>query len=116
MEEAIRALPQEMSTNKDTSAKAGSGQVHSSKSHSVDGLEVQQNGFEKGKNSSAVQLTFQRGNAQELQRGLNVPLKTRKLSCVFSTTLCSQTGNQKTRYLCEAQIGGHVEESMGRNY
>lgn len=49
MEEAIRALPQEMSTNKDTSAKAGSGQVHSSKSHSVDGLEVQQNGFEKGK-------------------------------------------------------------------
>lgn len=52
-----------MPSNKDNSAKAVLGQVHSSESHTVD-LEDQQNAFEIGKKkSSAIWLMFQKDNA-----------------------------------------------------
>ncbi|KAJ8788232.1 hypothetical protein J1605_005531 [Eschrichtius robustus] len=71
-----------MPARKDDCAKAVPEQVHSSKSHGVDGLETQQNGFAKG-NQSAVRLTFQKGNAQELQMSLNVLFKTQEIQKAF---------------------------------
>lgn len=103
-----------MPTRKDDCAKAVPKQVHSCKSHGVDGLETQQNGFAKG-NQSAVRLMFQKANAQELQMSLNVLFKTQELQrAVCSVPPCALRLRTKKWYFHAAQIDHQVEESVGR--
>lgn len=62
-------------------------------------------------------LTFQKGNAQELQMGPNVLFKTQKSQRALSSTpLSTPRLGTKTGYFREVQIDDFMEESVGRNY
>ena len=102
---------QESQFTKITVPEQGPKRFTAPRAPSADGLEAQQNGSIEGRNPSAVQLMFQKGNAQALQMGVYMLFKTQKIQrAVCSTPSCAHRLRTKNGISMQ-----HKQTIMGRN-